>query len=110
MMGGTISVESEQSKGSRFIVRLPAVSLSTTATRPALQLLPEGATTVLVIDDDSSVRDLLERFLNREGFHVLTASSGEDGIRIAHEKQPDVITLDVIMPVMDGWAVLAKLK
>jgi len=65
---------------------------------------------VLVIDDDAAVRDLMARFLGKEGFRIVTAASGEDGLRLARELRPDVITLDVLMPGMDGWSVLAALK
>src|SRR5204862_2899850 len=66
--------------------------------------------TVLVIDDEASVRDLMQRFLTKEGFRVVTASGGEDGLRYARELRPDAITLDVMMPGMDGWSVLSALK
>jgi CheY-like chemotaxis protein len=65
---------------------------------------------VLVIDDEAAVRDLMRRFLTREGFGVVTASGGEEGVRLARELRPDAITLDVMMPGMDGWAVLSALK
>jgi len=65
---------------------------------------------VLVIDDDSAVRDLMSRFLGKEGFRVVVAAGGEEGLRLARELSPDVITLDVLMPGMDGWSVLAALK
>jgi CheY-like chemotaxis protein len=66
--------------------------------------------TILVIDDDPTARDLMQRFLRKEGFHVETASSGEAGLRLAREVGPAAITLDVMMPGMDGWAVLTALK
>jgi CheY-like chemotaxis protein len=65
---------------------------------------------VLVIDDDPTVRDLMERFLVREGFPVVTAANGVDGLRLAREVRPAAITLDVLMPDLDGWTVLAALK
>jgi CheY-like chemotaxis protein len=65
---------------------------------------------VLVIDDDPTVRDMMQRFLSREGYWVRTAPSGEEGLLLARELRPDAITLDVLMPGMDGWAVLAALK
>jgi DNA-binding response OmpR family regulator len=65
---------------------------------------------VLVIDDDSAVRDLLKRFLEKEGFRVEVATNGKDGLRRAREIMPIAITLDVMMPGMDGWAVLTALK
>jgi CheY-like chemotaxis protein len=66
--------------------------------------------TVLVIDDEAAVRDLMQRFLSREGFRVVTAAGGDEGLRRARELRPDAITLDVMMPGMDGWAVLSALK
>jgi DNA-binding response OmpR family regulator len=69
-----------------------------------------GPSTVLVIDDDALVRDLLQRFLTKEGFRVATASDGEEGLRLAREFKPSLITLDVIMPGLDGWSTLKALK
>jgi CheY-like chemotaxis protein len=69
-----------------------------------------GVGTVLVIDDEPAVRDLMQRFLTKEGFRVVTAPGGEDGLKLARELKPDAITLDVMMPGMDGWAVLTALK
>jgi CheY-like chemotaxis protein len=66
--------------------------------------------TVLVIDDDDSSRDLMSHFLIQEGFQVVTAANGEEGLHIARLLTPDVITLDVMMPRMDGWAVLVALQ
>ena len=66
--------------------------------------------TILVIDDDSAVREMMEHYLTKEGFKVVTASGGREGIRLAKEIHPTVITLDVMMPDMDGWGVLALLK
>ena len=65
---------------------------------------------MLVIDDDPAVRDLMQRFLGKEGYRVVPAPGGDDGLRLAREMTPDAITLDVMMPGMDGWAVLSELK
>jgi CheY-like chemotaxis protein len=64
----------------------------------------------LVIDDDAGVRELMDRFLTKEGWQVVGASSGLEGLERARVLRPDVITLDVMMPGMDGWAVLGQLK
>jgi CheY-like chemotaxis protein/nitrogen-specific signal transduction histidine kinase len=119
MMGADIAVESEIGKGSTFTIHLPAEvpeptvePVGTSLSEPGLfqEETAEGANTVLVIDDDAAVRDLLERFLGGEGFRVVSAGGGEEGLRLARELRPDVITLDAIMPGIDGWTVLANLK
>jgi CheY-like chemotaxis protein len=64
----------------------------------------------LVIDDEQTVRDLMRRFLAREGFDVVTASDGREGLELARTLRPNLITLDVLMPEFDGWSVLQALK
>ncbi len=119
MMGGDITVSSDgiSGKGSAFTVRLPAYVVDPKApTIPAFPVEPDfvaaedGANTVLVIDDDPAVRDLIGRFLSKEGFRVASAANGADGLLLARKLRPEAITLDVMMPGMDGWAVLAALK
>jgi signal transduction histidine kinase/DNA-binding response OmpR family regulator len=119
MMEGDISVESESGHGSTFTVRLPlsvpgrrtpAAPRPEAAADASAPVPSEGTDTVLVIDDDDSAREILVRGLAKEGFRVLRASSGEDGVRLAREQRPDVITLDILMPGMDGWSVLRMLK
>ncbi|MFZ2491157.1 MAG: response regulator [Thermoanaerobaculia bacterium] len=114
MMNGELLLESEYGKGTMFTARIPAVVVekkveeeAPAAPAPAADAL---AQTVLVIDDDESSRDLLSRFLIKQGFQVETATNGVDGLRIAKEILPSAITLDVMMPNMDGWQVLSALK
>ena len=65
---------------------------------------------ILVVDDDATVRELVERHLERSGFAVVTAGGGQEGLRLVRELQPAAVTLDIMMPDLDGWTVLAAIK
>ena len=65
---------------------------------------------VLVIDDDLNALDVMRRFLSKEGFDILTAQGGREGLKLARDVRPSLITLDVLMPELDGWSVLRELK
>ncbi len=122
MMGGDVIVESDYGKGTTFTVVLPVAvkeekdkTPDTTGVVKSVRSSQEiksvkAGSTVLVIDDDASVRDLLHRTLTKEGFHVLMAASGAEGLLMARASRPDAITLDVMMSGMDGWSVLSSLK
>ncbi|BCM93554.1 sensory/regulatory protein RpfC [Abditibacteriota bacterium] len=128
MMGGEVTVQSIPGEGSIFTIKIPAIIeniesdiLATTfhtssefggtlSNEMVSETLPPPGTCVLVIDDDATQRDLLRRFLVKEGFPAQTASSGEEGLRLAHQLLPMAITLDVMMPGIDGWSVLLSLK
>ncbi len=117
MMGGDVTVTSVYGKGSTFTISLPVevvaqhVDQEIVVKKPVpLPELPENAVRVLVVDDDPTVHDLMKRFLHREGYRVFTANGGHEGLRLARELRPDLITLDVMMPDMDGWTVLSTLK
>ncbi len=108
LMGGDVTVESEPGKGSHFTVTIPARSPEPGTT--VAEIPGAIAGTVLIIDDNAEARDMVARFLRQEGFAILEASSGEKGLELARTHRPDAITLDVMMPGMDGWAVLTALK
>jgi signal transduction histidine kinase/CheY-like chemotaxis protein len=120
MMGGDVSVKSAPGQGSTFAIRIPTTLQAKSV--PA-QSGPRGVETrleptrgapgskvVLVIDDEAEPRDMISRFLRKHGIHAVTVASGEEGIALARQLRPAVITLDVVMPRMDGWAVLEALK
>ena len=116
MLGGGISVESEKGVGSVFQLRLPANTTSelppeVAAASPAQRHTDaRSKNLVLVIDDETDVHKMLSRTLEKEGFSVQGAGSGEEGLKLARSLAPAVITLDILLPGMNGWSVLANLK
>ena len=119
LMGGDVMLTSEAGKGTTFVVRLPAVTRAASDTTISARekrsespqvTEPEHAPIVLVVDDDPDARELLRRHLQRGGYSVRTAANGEEAMLLARTLKPDVVTLDVLMPQIDGWAVLSAMK
>jgi CheY-like chemotaxis protein/anti-sigma regulatory factor (Ser/Thr protein kinase) len=127
MMGGEVTISSVLGEGSVFTIKLPAgvcQASPETAAEPAdrviasqhkgdggaTESLPSQLSCVLVIHDDPTQRDLIQRFLSKEGFSVRTAAKGEAAHRLARQLRPEVITLDVMVPAIDGWNVLLAIK
>jgi CheY-like chemotaxis protein len=109
LMGGDVTVTSEPGKGSVFTVRLPG-SIDVPAPGLVRGRRRPAADRVLVIDDDATARELVADRLKSEGFSVVTAAGGLEGLKLAKQVKPTVITLDVMMPDLDGWSVLAALR
>ena len=117
MLGGGIAVASEPGRGTTFTVSVPARIVGTNdAVPPAVAdagtkaVDATGDGVVLVVDDDAATRELLARFLERDGYRVAVAADGREGLEMARSLAPRVILLDVTMPQMDGWAVLRAIR
>ena len=116
LLGGDVTVTSTEGQGTCFTLSVPAEAPEG-ATAPDDGTHPSNGSVdrerrdlVLVIDDEASQRELLTRFLTRQHFAVRTAAEGRSGLELARSLQPRVILLDVMMPDIDGWAVLKALK
>jgi PAS domain S-box-containing protein len=121
LMGYRISVSSEPGRGSTFSVHLAPGPKSELSKSPAAGPAPETAAPpapagtlagkrVLVIDDELDSRTLLTHTIEEFGCRAIAATSGEEGLRMALEFRPDLITVDLMMPQLDGWQVIRALK
>jgi PAS domain S-box-containing protein len=110
MLGGDVTVESTPGAGSTFIVRLPDQGVAPTAVESPAPAVADGRATVLVVDDDPQVLNLLAKTLEKEGYRALLARNGVEALALARAHRPEAITLDVLMPQMDGWRALKEFK
>jgi signal transduction histidine kinase len=114
--GGAVAVESEAGKGSCFTVwlplRAPEEGVLTSVKGPATPFVeaPAGSRTALVVEDDFKSADLIRVQLEAEGFKVLHAASAEAALALAVQQPLSLITLDIMLPNMDGWEFLGRLR
>ncbi|GAA3407011.1 MHYT domain-containing protein [Paenibacillus hodogayensis] len=108
-MGGRIDVVSGLGQGSAFTCWLPAAS-SESRVMETDEEADGSPVSMLLIDDEPSNKQLMKRYLAKEGWSLAFAGSGEEGLALARKLRPKLICLDILMPSMDGWSVLSVLK
>jgi signal transduction histidine kinase/CheY-like chemotaxis protein len=110
LLGGDVTVSSVVGKGTTFTVSIPAEAAVDGSRPNEEEVDTENGLTVLVVDDNPVARDLLSRHLERDGYQVRKVPDAREAVNAARKYRPAVITLDVLMPYMDGWSVLSALK
>jgi CheY-like chemotaxis protein len=132
LLGGEVQVESVVGKGSKFTLYLPETYPEAESEVSARAIVPteikrlvearerpveddreqlrEGDRVLLIIEDDAKFARIMVDMAREKGFKVVVADRGDTGLALANELRPDAITLDIQLPVMDGWSVLATLK
>ncbi|HKS23846.1 MAG TPA: response regulator [Thermoanaerobaculia bacterium] len=111
LQGGYVSVQSAPGKGSVFSFTLPVRSRAAVVSRAPEAELPQQVTErVLVIEDDAHAFELISSALGSAGFLAVRARHGDEALKIARESRPIAVTLDLVLPGLDGWEVLKRLK
>jgi len=117
LMGGILQVKSEEGVGSTFTLKLPAETIVQQENEPQPDIKTNEKTNydssnnyILVIDDDEIVLEKMQDFLTKEGYEVIITKSGKEGIKLAKQYSPSVITLNLLMSSNDGWSILSDLK
>lgn len=110
--GGFIKVYSEVGTGTTFKIYFPQVFNEATATGPTDELCPRGAETILLVEDEAMVRSTLKRFLTKQGYQIIEAVNGEDGVARFRENAAiiDMLFTDVVMPNKNGWQLYEQLR
>jgi len=111
LQGGYVTVDSSPGRGSTFSFTLPVRSRAAVVSRmPDFVLAAHESERVLVVEDDAHAYDLISAALGSAGFLALRARHGEEALRMARESRPIAVTLDLVLPGLDGWEVLKNLK
>jgi signal transduction histidine kinase/DNA-binding response OmpR family regulator len=111
LQGGSVAVESSLGSGSTFSFTLPVRSRAAVVTRAQESpRMPERADRVLVVEDDAHAYDLISSALGSAGYLSIRARHGDEALKLARESHPAAVTLDLVLPGLDGWEVLKRLK
>jgi len=109
LQGGRVTIDSRLGAGSNFTFTLPVRSRAAVVSRTP-EAHATAATRVLVVEDDANAFELIASALGSAGYFAMRARHGDEAMRMAKDSQPAVVTLDLVLPGMDGWEVLKRLK